>query len=300
MSEERFSFDFPTSFGEIDAWARERGVGVTEARRRFAQYAVLRGIASSAPLRGLLVFKGGNALDFVWDPNRSTLDLDFSVDMSKPESEKLAEERLRGWLSRGLAVAGRELGVSFGVHSVKRQPPGEGKTFVTYTARIGYALPDDPNNRARLEAGQPSTYVVPVEVSINEPIGSDRSLVLGDRRLLRVSTPEDIVAEKLRAFLQQKETIRNRERPQDLLDVAHLLRRNIALNFGDVSRFLLEKAEARDVPVSKAAFRHPELAQRAGRGYEGLRDTVRGEFVPFDEALGLLNDLVERLEIPEE
>jgi hypothetical protein len=47
-------------------------------------------------------------------------------------------------------------------------------------------------------------------------------IVLGDgKRSLRVSIPEDIVAEKLRAFLQQKETIRNRERPQDLLDIAH-------------------------------------------------------------------------------
>jgi hypothetical protein len=44
-------------------------------------------------------------------------------------------------------------------------------------------------------ASEPSTYVVPVEVSINEPIGADQSFVLGDdRRSLRVSAPEDIVA----------------------------------------------------------------------------------------------------------
>jgi predicted nucleotidyltransferase component of viral defense system len=299
LSEAKPSLNYPTSFGAISAWAKENGVGVREARLRFAQYGVLRGIASSASLRQLLVFKGGNALDFIWDPNRSTLDLDFSVDMSKLENRDLVEAELEALLSTGLSA--RDLGMRFGVHSVRRQPPGEGKTFVTYTARIGYALPDDPHNRTRLEAGEPSTYVVPVEVSINEPIGADQSVVLGaGRRSLRVSTPEDIVAEKLRAFLQQKQEIRNRERPQDLLDIAHLLRRNTPLNLGDVSRFLLRKAEARNVSVSKAAFRDPELAERAHYGYEELRDTVRGDFVPFDEALRSLHGLVEELDIPEE
>ncbi len=193
-------------------------MGVTGTRRRFARYGVLRGIASSASFRELLVFKGGNALDFVWSPNRSTFDLDFSVDMSKRERQELAEGQSKELLSRGLAVSGRE----------------------------------------------------------------------------------DIVAEKLRAFLQQKETIRNRERPQDLLDIAHLLRQNTPLDLGEVSRFLLEKAEARNVPVSKAAFKDPELAARASYGYEGLRETVRGDFVPFNETLQRLHGLVEELDIPEE
>jgi hypothetical protein len=36
------------------------------------------------------------------------------------------------------------------------------------------------------------------------------------------------------------------------------------------------------------------------RSYEELRDTVRGDFVPFDEALQRLHGLVEELDIPEE
>ena len=272
-------------------------MGISEARRRFAQYAVLRAIASSARLSELLVFKGGNALDFVWSPNRSTIDLDFSADMLAEGAAALDEARLGVLLSRALDVSGRESGVVMRVHSVRRQPPGEGKTFATYTARIGYALPDEARNRTRLDAGQPSTNVVPVEVSINEPIGADESTVLGGRAL-RVSTPDDIVAEKLRAFLQQKGTIRNRNRPQDLLDVAHLLRRGTPLDLDKISRFLLEKARARDVPVSMAAFRDDELAERARYGYDDLRVTVREDFVPFEEALQHLLDLVEKLDIP--
>lgn len=56
-------------------------MGVSEARRRFAPYAVLRAIGSSARLSEPLAFKGGDALDFVWSPNRSTIDLDFSADV---------------------------------------------------------------------------------------------------------------------------------------------------------------------------------------------------------------------------
>jgi predicted nucleotidyltransferase component of viral defense system len=123
----------------------------------------------------------------VWNPNRSTLDLDFSVDMSLQESRKLVEERISG--------------VTFGVHSVRRQPPGEGRTFVTYAVRVGSSLPDDGRNRTLLEAGRPSTLVIPVEISINEPIGAHNSFALSGGRPLRVSTLEDIVAEKLRAYL---------------------------------------------------------------------------------------------------
>ena len=40
--------------------------------------------------------------------------------------------------------------------------------------------------------------------------------------------------------------------------------------------------------------------QRASHDYEGLRDTIRGVFVPFDEALQRLYALVEEVNIPEQ
>jgi predicted nucleotidyltransferase component of viral defense system len=71
---------YPLISGEIATWAETNKVSVAEARIRFAQYAVLRAIAGVRQLQAGLVFKGGNALDFVWMPNRSTVDLDFSLD----------------------------------------------------------------------------------------------------------------------------------------------------------------------------------------------------------------------------
>ena len=220
--------------------------------------------------------------------------------MTRFQGRDKFEEKLEPLLSRALSLSGRNLGIIAAVHSVKRQPPGVNKTFVTYTAKVGYALPDDTRNRTRLEQRQPSMLVIPVEISINEPIGDDRSLALTNTETLRVSTPEDIVAEKLHAFLQQKGTIRNRHRPQDLLDISHLLQNGQHLNLDAVSCFLLKKAEARNVAVSKIAFRDPELVSRAGYGYGELRDTVRENFVNFDKALELLYGLVDQLAIPED
>lgn len=99
-------------------------MGMSEARRRFVHYAVLRAIASSAWLSEPLVFKGGDdALDFVWSPDRSTIDLDFSADM-RAGAAALDEARSEGMLSRALDVSGRESGAVLRVHSVRRQPPG--------------------------------------------------------------------------------------------------------------------------------------------------------------------------------
>lgn len=113
---------------------------------------------------------------------------------------------------------------------------------------------------------------------------------------MRVATIEDIVAEKLRALLQQP--IRNRRRMQDLLDIAVILQERAALDRQRVATFLLRKAEARAVPVSRAAFHDPDVVNRAHADYDELATTTRLRFVSFDEALTLLHAFVEQLDLP--
>ncbi|MDA8219942.1 MAG: nucleotidyl transferase AbiEii/AbiGii toxin family protein [Dehalococcoidales bacterium] len=269
---------------------------MAEARLRFVQYAVLRAVASSRALSSILVLKGGNALDFVWRPNRSTLDLDFSVDEAAQPSP-LDTESLRSLLQPALEMVGRTLGIAFRVQSVEQHPPGPNRHFVTFEAKIGFALPDQLRGRAQIEQGRPVSSVVTLEISINEPICADEGINIGGLHPLRVCTLDDIVAEKLRALLQQKS--RNRTRRQDLLDIAVILRGPAMLDPARVSCFLLRKAAARQVPVSRNAFRDPDLAERARRDYDALRLTTREEFVPFEEARDSLLAFVEGLDIPE-
>lgn len=56
---------------------------------------------------------------------------------------------------------------------------------------------------------------------------------------------------------------------------------------------------ARNVPVSRLAFREPEIARRTSQDYEALKDITRSTFVPFEEALAAVLTLVDQLQIPE-
>jgi hypothetical protein len=168
---------------------------------------------------------------------------------------------------------------------------------VTFRVRIAYALPDQPRPRQRLAQGEMIPQGIDLDISINEPIGATTLVEVSPGVHLRVATIEDIVAEKLRALLQQP--IRNRQRRQDLLDIAVILRKNIAFDRGLVAEFLLAKAAARDVPVTRTAFRSPEIVSRASAGYAELEGTTRVLFVPLEEALALLHMLVDELNIPE-
>jgi len=288
---------YPTSFGGITAWARETGIPATQARVRFAQYTVLRAITDSRSLGPILVFKGGNALDFVWHPNRSTQDLDFSADLADPEHD-LDEARLRERFTSSLAALEPVLSVVCRVVRVERQPPGPHRTFVTYVISVGYALPDQPQVRARLQAGEVPRQTIRVEISVNEPICADERVDIAGRQPLRVSTVEDIVAEKLRALLQQR--LRNRTRRQDLLDIAALLADGIPLDRGHVADYLRRKAAARGVPVSLAAFDDPEISRRAHQDYDELVTTARIRFIPFEEAWALLIAFVQTLHLDDD
>jgi len=219
---------YPRSFRSLARWATANQINVAEARHRFAQYVALCGIASVPSLRESLVFKGGNALDFVWQPNRSTLDLDFSLDQSGTRFQ-VNVDTIRQLLERGFRMVTPGYGVVFIVNSVRQQPPGADKTFITYSARVGYGLPDEARLLIRMAINQPSPHVIPIDISLNEPIcGSTFFDVDEDHKQLRISTLEDIVSEKLRALLQQP--IRNRNRRQDLLDIAVIVQANSALN----------------------------------------------------------------------
>lgn len=190
---------YPRSVAGLAVWARANRVTVSEARQRFAQYVALCAIASVPALRESLVFKGGNALDFVWQPNRSTLDLDFSLDMAGVRFEADVET-VRDLLGRGLRVVAARFGVALAVNSVRQQPPGEGKTFVTFVARVGYGFPDEPRIIIRMANNEASPHMFPIEISLNEPIGGSTLFTIDENfRQLRVGTLEDIVGEKLRA-----------------------------------------------------------------------------------------------------
>lgn len=279
---------YPTSLRGIGEWAASNGMRVAEAKFRFVQYGVLQAVADSRTLSQVLAFKGGNALDFVWQPNRSTRDLDFSS-----RDSALTAERLRSFLTPSLERVSRTAGVLYRVQRMEQQPPGSDRSFITFEGAIGYALPEDRRNRQLIQRNQSSRATVPLDVSLNEPICGIVELDIASSNPLQVCRLEDIVAEKLRALLQQP--LRNRRRPQDVLDICVAMQQNPDLDLNLTAQFLLEKAKARNVPVSRVAFHQEEIRSRASEGYNDLRETTRNAFVEFEEAFSVVLSLVDRM-----
>ncbi|MGA2770009.1 MAG: nucleotidyl transferase AbiEii/AbiGii toxin family protein [Bryobacteraceae bacterium] len=264
---------------------------VGEAKFRFAQYGILQAVADSRTLSRVLAFKGGNALDFVWQPNRSTKDLDFSS-----KDPTLTAEQIRTSLTPSLERVSRSMGVLYRVQKMEQQPPGPDRSFITFEGTIGYALPDDRRNRQLIQQDKTSNATVPLDVSLNEPICRVVEVDIASSTPLQVCQLEDIVAEKLRALLQQP--LRNRRRPQDVLDICIAVQENLALDLNLTAEFLLEKAMARNVPVSRAAFHQEEIRRRAFEGYNELRETTRRAFIEFEEAFAIVLSLVDGLPLP--
>ena len=282
---------YPPSLLGIGKWAKANLILVSEAEFRFAQFGILRAIADSRDLSEKLVFKGGNALDFVWLPNRSTRDLDFSCG-----DNFIAEESFTDHLGRSLAAAGRKLDIGYRLQKIERRPALEDATFPALKVHIGYALPADRNNQLRLARGELSKAVIEMDLSLNEVICATVPCDFQSKNQLLVSTVEDIVAEKLRSLLQQP--IRNRYRRQDVLDICSCLRKYPQLNRDMVREFLIRKSESREISVTDRAFHQEEVRSRANENYEGLRETTRSEWIPFDEAFEEVLKLVSQLELP--
>lgn len=287
---------FPSSFAILSKWSADNDIPLIEGRRRFAQFAVLSSISSVNELRDLLIFKGGNALDFIWNPNRSTIDLDFSTHHD-PRGNKQWFKQLRKQFDLGLRQADGLYGVKATIQNWKRYPRESEIGFAAISGTVGYALPDEQALRQRMGLGRPSNQVIPVDISINDPICAYTKLTLTPGRHIQVAVLEDIVAEKLRALLQQP--IRNRYRGQDVLDLAVVLQSNQILNFHQVREYLMAKSTARGIALTNGAFRNEEIRVRALQGYEDLEGTSRNTFVPFDAAFEAILSLVEYLELPD-
>ncbi len=287
---------YPATLSELSSWARQHGTTAEEARRRFVQFAILASVAMSAGLASRVAFKGGNALRFLHGNPRSTLDLDFSANGGFPDDSP----EIQGLMAAALKQAERAHQVKARCQSIRRKPPGAGRTMPTYSIKVGYQLPGDrwyQNVDERLAAGRPFADVVEVEVSLNDVVCETREeRLVPEAGSLRVCTLDDIIAEKLRALLQQ--VPRNRSRPQDVYDIASMARKHPgSIDLAKVATFLVRKSEARGIEATKSAFNR-EVKERAAATYEEQIRRTAADFIAFDEAWAEVGRLVVRLAIP--
>lgn len=143
-------------------------------------------------------------------------------------------------------------------------------SFPALLVRIGSALRGSPE-QARLEAGQ-ALRVVDIEISFRDQVYHFQELNLnGAGAAVRAFTIHEIIAEKLRALLQQPS--RDRYRRQDIYDIAYLLDEH-ALNSADIAQIyttFVEKCATRDIIPGPQSLADPEVRRRAAADWSTLK-----------------------------
>lgn len=277
---------------DIERWVEE---SPGQLPFRQAVHTLLHAIAETPALRAHMVMKGGILLGLGYGSSRYTTDVDFSTD-TKPRAFDQAAfgHELAAGLIHSVETLG--YGLDCRIQSCRMQPPQEDATFPTLQIKIGYAAKGSNEHRRLLKRQAP--HVVQVDYSLNEPLGEPDEFVIEQGGTLLVYSLQDLIAEKLRALLQQ--AVRHRNRRQDIYDLYFILETHPQLrDDADTQRRILaslqEKARARDLPVTPQAMREPEIRRRSQAEYESLRQEIEGELPPFDEAYGNVQGFFEHL-----
>lgn len=272
---------------DITAWIeRARRDPLTYVERQ-ATEVILAALGGLPGYRGRFFLKGGILMAVVYGSPRNTGDLDFTTDL--PASPDLGE-RLRTELDRAFPRVCARLGypdLLLRVQTVREMPrPFAGPRHLSFPALklgIAFARRDDPSPRFLQKESSPNAVIV--EVSFNEPVHAVELVRLNpDGPTIAAYGITDLIAEKLRALLQQ--VSRNRYRRQDVYDLAHLADRFSpdTNERATILRTLRDKCAARGIVPTAASLDDAALVERAQSEWHTLEQEI-GELPDFDACL---------------
>lgn len=280
----------------LSAWVEEAKADPVKYAERRVTEILLHAIGITASLQKSLVLKGGILMSILHGSYRQTGDVDFTAIVDpEPYAEALKE-----LLDRSLLRATAELGVTDLLCAVQRfdyRPKKEGFAALTAPAlklSIGYAVKGTSDAR-RLEERQ-STRILEVDISFKERVINATELVIEDPDVSILAYQyEEIIAEKLRALMQQ--VIRDRTRRQDIFDIRWLIERyrpDDATN-AIILQALRAKAEARCLAVTRDGFDDPTLKERSAREWETMRLEIGERLPDFDESFSIVGEFYRSL-----
>lgn len=138
--------------------------------------------------------------------------------------------------------------------------------------------------------------VVDVDYSFNEQTESIDQLRFSDGTVIYAYSFVDLVAEKMRALLQQE--VRNRVRRQDAYDLFRVLTGNPVTDEalkGLILDALKSKAASRGLTVQRESMANKEIIERSKKEYPQLADEILEDLPPFDEVYGFVRSFYESL-----
>lgn len=280
---------------DIRGWVESARADPQLYRDRQVTEIVLAAIGLSTSLQEALVLKGGTLMALAFGSSRVTGDVDFSA-IQPPDG---FETLLRGELDRTLGLAAIRLGyldLLCRVQGVKRKPKSdlfEDADFPALELRIGSAVRGTKQEAALAEGKAARTLFV--EVTFRDQVYAFQELRLGRANVaIQAFTLEELVAEKLRALLQQPS--RNRNRRQDIYDIAFLLDTNPVDPdmLGRIHTTLIDKCQSRGIEARPDSIDDPEVRERAEKEWETLRLEL-ADLPPFEERFAAVAALFKSL-----
>jgi predicted nucleotidyltransferase component of viral defense system len=183
------------------------------------------------------------------------------------------------------------------VQKITRKPRQDNfvnATFPALEVTIGYAERETALHKWLL-AGQ-CQRVLKMEVSFREPVHAVHFVRLDPTRPAGVHAYSliDLIAEKLRALLQQD--IRNRNRRQDIYDLHFLICSwpPTQQDTKDIRDALVTKCRARGIDPNIDSFSDPAVRARAKADWHTL-DLEIGDLPDFDHAFSVVQEFYRRL-----
>lgn len=289
--------DHEVTIVEVDVrrWVETAKADPVLYRDRQVTEIVLAAIGIAPTLQSSLVLKGGTLMAIAFNSERVTGDVDFSA-MAQPEG---FEDLLRAELDAALPKAAVKLGhldLVCKVQGVRRRPRSdvfENADFPLLEIRVGSA---DRGTKQEdfLNQGKASRILY-VEITFRDQVYAFQELHLANADVaVQAFTIEELIAEKLRALLQQP--IRNRSRRQDVYDIAFLLDQH---ELNDDMRIviletLIEKCRTRNITPTPTSFDNREIRVRAEKEWETLKLELK-DLPPFDERFAKVAELYQGL-----
>lgn len=276
---------------DVRAWVEAARSNPAQYRDRQVTEIVLAAIGLAPNLSTNLVLKGGAVMALAFKSNRVTADVDFTS-IAEPAgfADKIADD-----LNAILPQTAIRLGhpdLLCRVQTVKKMPKPlnfEEFDFPALLIRIGSAE-RGTGEETRLEAGR-AIRVLDIEISFRDQVYAFQELNLtGPGVAVRAFTLHEIIAEKLRALLQQP--IRNRNRRQDVYDIAYLIETN-ELSAEDGRRILetlIEKCRTRGIEATPESMDDPEVRRRAEVDWNTLALEL-DDLPAFDERFAMMREL---------
>ena len=276
---------------DVRAWVEAARSNPAQYRDRQVTEIVLAAIGLAPSLNTNLVLKGGAVMALAFKSNRVTADVDFTS-MAEPAgfADQIADD-----LNEILPQTAIRLGypdLLCRVQTVRKMPKPlnfEEFDFPALLIRIGSAQRGTGEEK-RLEVGR-ATRVLDIEISFRDQVYAFQELNLtGPGVAVRAFTLHEIIAEKLRALLQQP--IRKRNRRQDVYDIAYLVETN-ELSDEDrrnILETLIEKCRTRGIEATPDSMDDPEVRRRAEVDWSTLALEL-DDLPPFDERFDMMREL---------